>query len=507
MKYWKIIENVYIYKIWYWWVGIWSLTDWKKILVKWWSLPHSTVDIKITKNKKDYLEWHIVQTKKYDKKYSDWEIFCPHYFIPIWISEKNNKSHKIWCWWCKRQIMSYEKQLELKHEIIKDWFSKIIKKIDNLEIPNIIWSPIQKWYRNKIEFSFGVYISQKEWIDNRQNLWFHKQWEFSKIVDIDSCWLISSKANNIFEKIKSLCFDSWLDVFDQKTRQWIFRHLVIREWFNTDQILVNLSIFENNLKENLKQKLKNFLEKIKNDELLKKEISTFVITNNSWLADTVKSDKSETKILRWDWFIYETLIFDEIVNEENKKIECNFRISPFSFFQTNTLWAQNLLYEAYKMTWHIKWTILDLYCWTWTIWISFLKAGRWKNLIWIEIVPEAIVDAQHNSKINWIQENCFFLESASEKAFLNNPKLKDKLNELELVIIDPPREWMHKNLLDFLINLKKESDFKLLYISCNPITMARDIEILIDNWFKTKKIQAVDMFPQTHHIELISILW
>lgn len=500
----KILSNIYIYKIWYGWVGIWSLPDWKKVLVKWWALPQSTVDIKIVKKKKDYIEWHIIHTHKYNKDLADWEVFCPHYFIPIWASQENQNSYKIWCWWCKRQIMSYKNQLKLKYEIIKDWFERINKQIPELEILPIIWSPFEKWYRNKIEFSFWVYISERESIESRWNLGFHKQWEFSKIVDIDSCWLISEKANSVFKYIKSFCYNSWLPVFDQKIHQGFFRHLVIREWVNTDQILVNLSVFEDSLKKTYNDKRNEFLEILQKDEFLKKNITTFVITYNNWLADTVKSDKSESKTLRWDGYIHELLVFNE---NQPEKTEITFRISPFSFFQTNTFWAQKLFFQAQQMLWYIKWTILDLYCWTWTIWISLLKNWIWSDLVWIEIVQDAIVDAQHNAKINWLEDNCFFLASPSEKAFNTNPDLKTKIKDLWAVIVDPPREWLHKNLINFLWELKKELDFKLLYISCNPITMARDIELFLANWFKINKLQPVDMFPQTHHIEVIWILY
>jgi len=502
LKLWSVIKNIYIYKIWYWWIGISSLPDWKKILVKWWALPKSIVDIKIVKKKKDYIQWHVINTHKYDKQLCDWTVFCPHYFIPIWISEQNKNSYKIWCWGCKRQIISYQNQLKLKHEIIKDWFEKIIKAQPKLEILPIIWSSLEKAYRNKIEFSFGVYISSKENIDNRWNLWFHKQWEFSKIVDIDLCWLISKNANEIFKHIKKLCQESELPVFDQKIRQWFFRHLVIREWTNTNQFLVNLSVFEDNLKKIHNDKRNKFLKTIQKDKFLKENITTFVITYNNWLADTVKSDKSETKILRWEWYIHEKL---KLKLDSKTEISSIFRISPFSFFQTNTSWAEILFSQAQKMLWYIKGSILDLYCWTWTIGINILKSGIWSNLIWIEILQEAITDAEHNAKINWIEQKCLFLTASSEKA-IEEQHIKEKIKNLWAVIVDPPREWLHKNLIKSLYELKKEIDFKLLYISCNPITMARDIWILIDNWFKINKLQPVDMFPQTHHIELIWVL-
>lgn len=121
----------------------------------------------------------------------------------------------------------------------------------------------------------------------------------------------------------------------------------------------------------------------------------------------------------------------------------------------------------------------------------------------IEIVEDAITDARHNAKINGLENKVTFLANPAEKAFTQNPEIKDKLNNLGLVIIDPPRDGLHKNVVQMICDLKKESDFKLLYISCNPVTMVRDIELLVQEGFMIKEIQPVDMFPQTHHIECI----
>lgn len=131
------------------------------------------------------------------------------------------------------------------------------------------------------------------------------------------------------------------------------------------------------------------------------------------------------------------------------------------------------------MVGNIEGTILDLYCGTGTIGISFLKVGKGKNLVGIEIVQEAITDAQYNAKINGVENNAIFLAAPAEKAFTQTPEIKDKLHDLGLVIIDPPRDGLHKNVIQMICDLKKESDFKLLYISCNPVTMVRDIELLI----------------------------
>ena len=543
----SILKNLKIYKLWHGWIWIASLSDWKKVLVKWWALPGSTVDVTVVKRRKDYIEAHILETKKYDDQIADWKIFCPHFFIPKWVSEVNQWTEKIGCGWCKWQMMSYERQLDVKQELVSDAFKKLNKNLSEqwkeIQILPIISSPLQIWYRNKIEFSFGVYKQQnvqfrqwiKEWkteeeilkswinkydIDCNQCCGFHKQWEFAKIVDVDSCWLVSDRMNQVFKTIKNLCFSSWLPVFDQKIHQWFFRHLVIREWIHTEQLMVNLSVSLWNLNEEQTKLWENLMEEFKKDEFLKKNVTTFVITYNEWLSDTVKNDQSEAKVFWWDWYIHENLIFvwsnkendDENSNpEENNDTQLTFRISPFSFFQTNTLWAEKLFWTAFKMLWNFDGNILDLYCGAWSIWLSLLKQNYNKNksneLIWIEIVEDAINDAKVNASINWLESQSFFVASPCEKVLTKFPELEEKIKNIGVVIVDPPREWLHPNVIEWIWNLKKEYKFKLLYISCNPVTMARDIEMLVkDQWFSAREVQPVDMFPHTHHIEDICVL-
>jgi tRNA/tmRNA/rRNA uracil-C5-methylase (TrmA/RlmC/RlmD family) len=231
-----------------------------------------------------------------------------------------------------------------------------------------------------------------------------------------------------------------------------------------------------------------------------------VITYNDGLADIVRWPNISTENIIGDWYIYEKLILDWIGQE---KVESTFRISPFSFFQTNTHWAELLFQTAISNVlevWEIKWKILDLYCGTGSIGIGFLKAGVWNNLIGIEIVEEAIQDANYNAEINGIKDNCKFIASPSEKVLSKNPEIENELTNIWLVIVDPPREWLHKNVVERISQLKEDNNFKLLYISCNPSTMARDIELFIEKWFKVKSLQAVDMFPQTHHIETVGVL-
>ncbi len=542
----KTLTRIKIDKIWYGWVGLARMSDGKRILIKWGALPGSIVDLKIVKQKKDYVEAHITHIQHLDPTIVDGEIFCSH-FLTLW-NDKDPLSeitYKIGCWGCKRQMLSYHNQLQLKENIVNDAFTKLKKYLPDLQILSIIWSPGEKFYRNKIEFSFGKYITKgpKDKLEstdvinsNTPNLskqsenvvlsdrscGFHKQGEFSKIVDIDTCFLISEQANVLYQHIKQLCKISWLPAYDQMTHQGFFRHLVIRQWTNTNQFLINLSVADNNLKEKNIHQWNEFLETLKQDTFLQEKVTTFVITYNNGLGDIIRSQDGETKTFRGEWSIYEVLQFKNTYikdikqqassepqqqeTEHNWSIEVTFRISPFSFFQTNTLWAQQLFSQAMHMVGNVEWTILDLYCGTGSIGISFLKSGKGRQLVWIEIVEDAITDARYNAKINGLEHKVTFLANPAEKAFIQYPEIKKTLENLGLVIIDPPRDGLHKNVVQMICDLKKESDFKLLYISCNPVTMVRDIELLIAGWFSIKEIQPVDMFPQTHHIECIWVL-
>ena len=316
---------------------------------------------------------------------------------------------------------------------------------------------------------------------------------FSKIVDIENCLIAWNLINKVFLYIKNILKKSNLPVYDQMKHTWFFRHLVIRQGFNTNEVLVNLSVatkyFDKNKKDfTLWQKLQ---EKLKDDNFIKKNVKSFVITENNWLWDVVRWKDIKFYNLFWDGSINEYLLID------NVKID--FKISAFSFFQTNTLWAQKLFWTAKSMLPEIKWNILDLYCWAWTIWLTLLKSWIWKKLLWVEIVEQAIEDAKYNAKLNNLQNKAKFIADKAENINFN-------LENIGLIVVDPPRSWLHKNVINFLWNLKKQKNFKLLYISCNPVTMNRDLKLLQNYGFEIKNLKAVDMFPHTHHIEMIGIL-
>lgn len=525
----QILKGIKVYKLWHGGIGIGSMPDGKKILIKGWALPGSIVDLTVVKRRKDYIEAHILETKKYDESFSDGEIFCPHYYIAKGESVINEGTSKIWCWGCKWQMINYEKQLQIKQQLVEDSFKKITKENPIRFLP-ILSSPLQRGYRNKIEFSFWPYIQQteeyrklhKQGVEDEEiekqgiikyklhdpwNCGFHKQGEFSKIIDVDRCGLISEEANALYWYLKKKCKESWLPIYDQKTHQGFFRHLVIREGVHTHQLMVNLSVSLDNLNAQTSELRNTLLQEFKSDPFLKEKLTTFVITNNAGLSDTVRNEKSEPSIFWWEGVIHEELHFWE----ETDETVVTFRISPFSFFQTNTFWAEKLFSTAFKMLGNFKGNILDLYCGTGSIGLSLLKLAQKEKksdtqLVGIEIVEDAIIDARHNAKINGLEGQSFFVASPAEKALANFPELQEKINNLGVVVIDPPREGLHPNVIERIANLKKEYPFKLLYISCNPVTMARDIELFIEKGFICKEVQPVDLFPHTHHIEDIAVL-
>lgn len=426
----KVKVEKIVYK-WYW---IAKHQNWKKILIRppvWiWE-----VDIIIKKNKKDYYE-AITNCEKVS--------ICKHHFCNWW-----------GCWWCLWQVFDYEEQLLYKQMIVEDALRKL-----NLDINKIIWSDIIYWYRNKVEFSF--------W----KNVWFHEYWRWDKIVDVEWCYLIDKKMNEIFLRFKNFLKDK-LPYYDLKTHKWILRSLILRKTKNW--IMCNLVVNKTNI---------NFFDFFKNFDF--SDINTFIVSFNSSLSGHMQYIDEYIYIKNEQ--VYETLnLWDEL----------KFIVSPFSFFQVNTNWIEKLLlYLINNINKYDIW--LDLYCWTWLFWITLSYFNKIKKLIGIEIIKQAIDDANINAELNNIN-NYQFIVWKVENINLNYNS--------DLIIVDPPRDGLHKNVIKFLINYKKHKKFDLIYISCNPVTLARDLEILVGtNLFKIKTVQPFDLFPHTRHVENVVLI-
>lgn len=500
----KLLERVTVTSLGY--GGVWIATheSWKKILIKG-ALPGSVIDCRILKFHKDYREAQLTHIHSQSPDYTTQEPRCPHFLgngTSTWVLPL----HKVGCGWCRRQFMSYEKQLQLKYDILLDCFSDFFNQYGAVSVYDIVPSPHQYHYRNKIEFSFGKYLQKSRddasifSVEEHRNVWFHKQWNYSKILDIDACYLISPRMQGVFAYLKGKLYDSWLPVYDVKTHEGFLRHLVLREGTNTGQCMVILSIASKRYEEypENKQHRDDFLKQIQADSVFQEQITTAIINTNNGLGDSITGPETKQEVLRWPGYIFEEL------HLENLK-PLRFQISPFSFFQTNTSGAQRLFKTALQAISHLKGNILDLYCGSWTIGLLFKAAGLGKQLMGVEIVESAIDDAYKNARINGIEGVQFFAWKAEQ---IVTPQLVDDFFQgWDLVIVDPPRSGLHPHVITFLRMLKKRSGCKVLYISCNPITMARDCAMLVDNdIFSLQLLQPVDMFPQTYHLETIGVL-
>lgn len=512
----KILTRLQILKLWHWWVGIAQDPNGKTILVSWGVLPGSIIDAKVLRSRKDHITAQCIYIHDIGPTYQLTTVKCPHYFFHPW---DHSHDHKVWCGGCKWQIVPYVQQLILKHTIILDTFHPLQHLIDRIGVQDVIASPQHFGYRNKIEYSFGKFIVGKknisDWDQHQttsspglythhdRNLGFHKQGLFSKIVDIDECFLSTPQSANLFRHIKSILKQSGLPVYDAKTHEWFLRHLIIRQGINTDQMLVNMviksptQISYNGQIFDLSDKRNQIKKVLIEDKMLHTQITSFCVTYNDWLADITRSQDSTTDILRGSGTIQEVLQF------ETQQVR--FQISPFSFFQTNTHGAEVLFQTVMKLIWTYQGTILDLYCGTWSIGLSMLSSGIWKDLIGIEIVPDAIEDAHINAKLNNLQQQCYFVAGKAEHLISQDPILKQKISQIWLVIVDPPRDGLHPDVIKFLCEWRAKQQFQLVYISCNPVTLCRDLTLLQDH-FDIRILQPVDMFPHTHHCEMIACM-
>jgi len=362
-----ILENIEVEKLVFWWKWFAKLNsqnpdlNWKTIFISGWVIPWSIVNIRVLKSRKDYIEaqcQEVIKKSPIEKQHQD-----------------NIYWDQAWSMWVN---IPYNEQLKIKAWQISESLFHIKKLQPDFKINEIIWSPLVDKYRNKIEFSFWKFISQKHEKQDHFNVWFHKQWEFSKIEDFDGTILISDLANKIYKEIKDFAKNSWFPVYDQFTQEWFYRHIVIRQAFFTNQLMVILWINHEYLNNNSKINI-DFLRKFLL-ELSKKytEIKSIYLSLNSWKADIAIWD---LELVCWEKFI------------EEKLLDLTFNISPKSFFQTNSYWAQALYSEVLSQvdSSNLKdFTVLDLYGWTWTIGMVF--APHSKKVISVELVTQASND-------------------------------------------------------------------------------------------------------------------
>ncbi len=382
------------------------------------------------------------------------------------------------CGGCTYQEINYDTQMQIKGDMIKGILDGVC---DDYQFEGILGSPMEWAYRNKMEFSFG-----DEYKDGPLALGMHKKGSFHDIVTITDCHIVNDDYNAILKVTLDYFADKEIPFFHKMRHTGYLRHLLVRRAAKTGEILVDLVTSSDwqgcpqskkNVEDEMLLEFKNELLKLQ----LHGQIVGILHTVNDSLSDVVQSDRTDILFGR-----------DYIVE---KILGLEFKISVFSFFQTNSLGAE-VLYEkarSYVGETNDK-VVFDLYSGTGTIAQMLAKVA--KKVIGVEIVEEAVEAAKINANLNGLT-NCDFIAGDVLKV------IDDIEEKPDLIVLDPPRDGIHPKALDKIINYGVD---RIVYISCKPTSLARDLEVLQARGYKVEKACAVDMFPQTYHCESIVLL-
>ena len=389
------------------------------------------------------------------------------------------------CGGCKQQDLKYEIQTKYKEEQVKDIFEHIAE-IKNYKMEPIVPSEKVYFYRNKMEFSFADRrwltideIKSDEKIENRNfALGLHIPRIFDKVLDINECFLQSDESNKILNFTRDFFKEKNANIFSTKTHEGYLRHLVIKQASRTDDLMVNLVTSSQN-DEWLNEYSKELLKVVP-------EVTTIVNNINLEKSQTAYGDFEV--VYFGDGFIYDFIG------------DYKFRISANSFFQTNTTQAANLYQIALDYA-ELKGDeiVYDLYSGAGTISIYVSKHA--KKVYAFETVDSSVKDAHNNNELNEIN-NVKHIQADLNKSFLPIIE-KNSIPNPDVVLLDPPRAGMNPKTVKDLISIMPS---KIVYVSCNPSTQARDIKLLAEAGYKMIKLRPVDMFPHTFHIESVALL-
>jgi len=384
------------------------------------------------------------------------------------------------CGGCQLQFMPYEKQLELKEQQVKDAFERI-GKIKDVKFSKIIGSENIYYYRNKMEFSFGYDANMKF------ALGMHLPNRRFDILDLHECHLESEFSAKIVNKTRDFFAEKHLPPFKYTNGSGFLKALYVREGKRTNEVMINI-VTSDNLPENAEKIMKDYSDVLSSDEMKDSEKK---ITSIYWTMIIAKKGVRKTSK---EFLLYGNKSLTEKMILENGE-EMIFEILPQAFFQVNTFQAEVLYSQVVRMaTNKPQKTIFDLFCGTGTIGLFLAKHAE--QVYGIELVEDAVKVARENALKNKTFNIDFFTGDV-------DALLKDLKEPPSLIVIDPPRigitEKTTKLINDF-------SPHQLIYVSCNPTTLARDCAWLLEYGYKIKEIQPVDMFPHTYHIECVALL-
>ena len=430
-------------------------------------VPGDVVDLQVKKKKSNYMEAVCVKIHKY----SDLRAtpFCQHFGV---------------CGGCKWQCLKYEEQLRAKQQQVYDNLTRI-GKIELPEFMPILGSKKTQGYRNKLEFGF----SNKRWLteeevrqdvsyDVKDAVGFHITGAFDKILDIQDCGLMDNIQNRIRNEIRRYALEKGLVFYDLRENRGLLRSMMMRN-SNTGEFMLLMQF-----RIETEQERTQAMQLMEHLSVTFPEITSLLYVDNHKANDTFADQP--VHCYKGTDFIYETM--------EDLK----FKVGPKSFYQTNTEQA----YELYSVARRFaaltgNELVYDLYTGTGTIANFVAKQAR--QVIGIEYVPEAIEDAKVNSEINGISNTLFY--AGDMKDVLNSDFISEH-GRPDVIITDPPRAGMHQSVIDVILLAAPE---KIVYVSCNPATQARDLQAL-DAEYKVAAVQPVDMFPHTQHVENVVLL-
>lgn len=425
-------------------------------------VPGDVVDLQVKRKKNHYAE--AVAVKFYEKSPLRVEPFCSHFGV---------------CGGCKWQCLSYEEQLRYKQKQVFDNLTRI-GKVELPEFRPILGSEKTRFYRNKLEFTF----SNKRWLteeevkqdvkyDQMNAVGFHIPGAFDKVLAIDKCWLQDDISNQIRNAVRDYAYAHNFPFFDLRSQEGLLRNIMIRT-SSTGELMVVLQC-----------KVTGDDDRRKMEEILQFMADTFPqITSLMYVINNKCNDTIGD--LDVEVFKGNDHIFEEMEG-------LRFKVGPKSFYQTNSEQAYNLYKVAREFAGLTgNELVYDLYTGTGTI--ANFVARQVRKVVGIEYVPEAIEDAKVNSALNGIDNTLFY--AGDMKDILTNDFIAEH-GRPDVIITDPPRAGMHNDVIDVILAAEPK---RIVYVSCNPATQARDLQLL-DGKYKVTAVQPVDMFPHTHHVE------
>lgn len=416
------------------------------------ALPEETVEVLIVKVTKSYAVGKLLEIKKTSAHRV--EPFCKVYKR---------------CGGCSMQHLDYEEQLKLKADVIV----QNLKRLGGIDMDRVkvhpaigMEQPFQ--YRNKVQYPVGVQNGEVKigFFANRSH----------DIIDSDECEIQPAESNSIREIIRNFAQNSSISIYDEASGKGLLRHVMVRKGFTTNELMVVLVLNG--------RKLPNAKDLVSQLTQAFSTIKSIYINVNTKKTNIILGNES-------------ILLFGQkYISDYIGKYK--FNISPLSFFQVNPIQTEKLYSKALEFAALTGGeNVFDLYCGIGTI--SLFLSEKAGKVIGVEVVPEAIADAKENARINGV-DNAEFYVGEAEKVI---PELYNKGMRADVVVLDPPRKGCDQVLLDTLVEMKPE---RIVYVSCNPATLARDVGFLSKNGFELKEVQGVDMFPWTNHTETVCLI-